>query len=72
MTEREVFESAVLEREMFERSFQRPRNFFDLPPKQQWEIDKELGILDWVGEGLSEEDEKRFREHYEGPHFLQV
>jgi len=52
------------EREMFERSFQRPRNFFKLSPERQWEIDDELGILDWMGEDLSEEDMKIFKEHY--------
>jgi hypothetical protein len=41
------------EKEMFEKSFQRPKNFFKLTPKRQWEIDDELGILDWVGTNLS-------------------
>jgi hypothetical protein len=27
----------------------RPSNFDKLPPKEQWEIDKKLGILDWNG-----------------------
>lgn len=53
------------EREMFERSFQRPSNYFKLSAETQWEIDKNLGILDWAGEGLTEEDMKRFRNHYE-------
>jgi len=52
------------QREMFEASFKRPKNYFKLPEKEQWEIDKNLGILDWKGEGLSEEDRKRFKEHY--------
>jgi len=52
------------EREMFEKSFQRPSNFFKLSPERQWEIDEKLGILDWMGEGLSEEDNKRFQAHY--------
>jgi hypothetical protein len=52
------------EREMFEKSFQRPRNFLKLSPERQWEIDKELGILDWLGLGLSKEDLKRLNEHY--------
>jgi len=52
------------EREMFEKSFQRPANYFKLSSERQWEIDEELGILDWKGEGLTEEDMKRFRAHY--------
>lgn len=51
--------------EMFEKSFQRPKNFFSLPATTQWAIDKNLGILDWDGsEPLSKEDEKRFHDHY--------
>lgn len=52
------------EREMFEKSFLRPKNYFKLSPESQWEIDSELGILDWKGEGLSKEDIKRFKNHY--------
>ena len=54
----------MTEREMFERSFQRPSDFMDLGPSEQWEIDKSLGILDWEGTGLNEEDLKRFNAHY--------
>ena len=32
-----------------ERALMRPHNFDKLPPEEQWEIDKELGILDWDG-----------------------
>ncbi len=53
------------EREMFEKSFERPKNYFKLSPESQWEIDKNLGILDWIGEGLTIEDKKRFKEHYD-------
>lgn len=52
------------EREMFEVSFARPKNFFKLSAEEQWEIDKSLGILDWAGEDLTLEDKKRFKEHY--------
>jgi hypothetical protein len=52
------------EREMFETSFQRPSNYFKLTPRRQWEIDEDLGILDWRGGNLSEEDKKRFKAHY--------
>lgn len=54
----------MTEREMFEMSFQRPANFFELSANEQWKIDADLGILDWKGEDLSEEDLKRFRIHY--------
>ena len=53
------------EREMFEKSFERPTNFFNLDPEEQWAIDKKLGLLDWEGtHDLTEEDTKRFEEHY--------
>lgn len=55
----------MTEREMFEKSFQRPKNYFKLSPERQWEIDKDLGILDWMGEGLNEKDKERFNEHYD-------
>ena len=54
----------MTEREMFEKSFQRPSNYFKLSGERQWEIDKELGILDWMGDDLSKEDMVRFRAHY--------
>jgi hypothetical protein len=54
----------MTEHDMFEKSFQRPANYFDLSPTEQWDIDKSLGILDWEGTGLSKEDEKRFKDHY--------
>lgn len=54
----------MTEREMFEASFKRPTNFFKLSERQQWDIDSDLGILDWQGSGLSKEDEERFRKHY--------
>ncbi len=54
----------MTEREMFEKSFERPTNYFKLRPEEQWAIDKKLGILDWKGKNLTEEDKKRFKEHY--------
>jgi hypothetical protein len=54
----------MTEREMFEESFKRPRNYFRLSEEEKWKIDRNLGILDWVGHDLSDEDRKRFREHY--------
>ncbi len=55
----------MTEREMFEKSFQRPTNFFTLSAEKQWEIDKSLGILDWEGSDLTEQDKQRFKSHYE-------
>lgn len=55
----------MIEREMFEASFKRPKNYFKLSAQEQWAIDKRLGILDWNGEDLTEADKKRFKEHYE-------
>ncbi len=54
----------MTEREMFEKSFQRPSDYFKLSGRTQWAIDKRLGILDWIGEDLSKKDEKRFKDHY--------
>ena len=54
----------MTEREMFDKFFQRPCNFFNLSMSAQWEIDKRLGILDWIGEGLTELDHKSFKSHY--------
>ena len=53
------------EREMFEKSFERPKNFFKLSEQEQWAIDKRLGILDWNGDGLTSADLKRFHEYYD-------
>lgn len=50
---------------MFEKSFDRPRNFFNLSFERQWEIDKCLGILDWECDNLTKEDIIRFKKHYE-------
>lgn len=50
---------------MFEKSFERPSNFFKLTPEKQWEIDKKLDILDWVGSNLTDQEKKRFNDHYE-------
>jgi hypothetical protein len=55
----------MTEREMFEKSFQRPRNYFKLNIRERWRIDKELGILAWDETELSTEDRKRYYDHYE-------
>jgi len=57
----------MTEREMFEKSFERPKNYFTLPAKEQWAIDKRLGILDWKGIGLDAKDIERFGNHYTKP-----
>lgn len=54
----------LTEREMFERSFMRPKDYFQLSGQEQWAIDKSLGILDWEGEDLSKDDIKRFKEYF--------
>ena len=56
----------LTEKEMFEQSFKRPRNYFMLSAQAQWDIDNKLGILDWKGKGLSANDRKRFKDHYKG------
>jgi hypothetical protein len=55
----------MTEQEMFEKSFERPSNYFKLAPAEQWAIDKQLGILDWEGGNLTDEERERFRAHYE-------
>lgn len=55
----------MTEREMFEKSFERPKNYFKLSMARQYEIDEELGILDWNGDDLTEEDKKRIEEYYD-------
>jgi len=61
----------MTQREMFEKSFQRPSNYFKLSAQRQWEIDDDLGILDWEGqhgdEVYSDEDILRFKNHYDMP-----
>lgn len=51
----------MTEREMFEASFGRPNNYFQLSAETQWDIDKNLGILDWNGDDLLKEDVARFK-----------
>lgn len=54
----------MTEDEMYLRSFGRPRNFFELSAEDQWNIDKTLGILDWVGDNLTEEQKERYFDYY--------
>ncbi len=55
---------SMTQREMFEASFQRPKNFLELSMEERWAIDKKLGILDWNSSDLSHEDVKRIYDHY--------
>ena len=54
----------MTETEMYEKSFKRPSNYFKLSGERQWEIDSRLGILDWKGDKLTSEEQKRFQDHY--------
>ncbi|KKN13809.1 hypothetical protein LCGC14_1002570 [marine sediment metagenome] len=54
----------MTQREMFEVSFKRPRDYFDLSPRRQFEIDGALGILDWSMCELSSEDLQRYTGYY--------
>ena len=54
----------MTEREMFEKSFERPKNYFKLPTREQWAVDQRLGILDWEGRDLTKEDKERYDAHY--------
>jgi hypothetical protein len=54
----------MTEREMFEKSFERPSDYFKLSAEHQWQIDAKLGILDWEGNDLTDEDGLRFKNHY--------
>lgn len=55
----------MTEQEMYEASFKRPSNFFLLHPREQIEIDKSLGILDWKGAGMTAAEFERFKAHYD-------
>jgi len=60
---------ALTQRQMYERSFGRPPDYFSLGVAEQWAVDKRLGILDWVGvtEDYTPEEAERFRLHYASP-----
>jgi hypothetical protein len=40
----------LTKKDLYKQSLKRPKNFEKLSPREQWGIDKELGILDWDGE----------------------
>ena len=63
----------MTEAKMYEKSFYRPHNFFKLSSREQWAIDKKLGILDWNGgcthnSTCCKECDARFKEHYNQPY----
>ena len=54
----------MTQEEMYEKSFERPTNFFELSPRKQWKIDEKLGILDWKGDNLTKDQKERFEKYY--------
>lgn len=53
-------------KELFEKTFQRPKNFFNLPVEKMLAIDKKLGLVDWSGWfDLTDKEKQRFRDHYD-------
>lgn len=42
----------------FAKAMQRPANYHSLSEREQWSIDKMLGILDWDGKTNEEETEQ--------------
>lgn len=39
----------MTQKSMFDLAMQRPKDYESLTPGHQWDIDKQLGILDWLG-----------------------
>jgi hypothetical protein len=48
--------------EMFQAALRRPCNYLSLSAREQWAIDKDLGILDWEGP-RTEEEYKQLAKH---------
>lgn len=42
----------------------RPSTYFKLSSKRQWEIDSAIGILDWDGKDMSEEEKEEFYKYF--------
>lgn len=51
--------AAHTQQDMAIRAKGRPPNYEQLSARQQWAIDKALGILDWDGVGYVKEEEDR-------------
>lgn len=52
------------EKKLYEKTFKRPKNYFKLPLTEQWSIDSKLGIMDWKGHGMNQEELSRYQKHY--------
>ena len=55
----------MTEDEMFEQSMKRPSSYFKFSHEHQWYIDEQLGILDWKGDNMTDEQYQRFKDHYD-------
>ena len=55
----------MTQKEMFEESFKRPKNYFHLTPNERFEIDKKLGILKLEITNLTKEELIEFSKHYD-------
>ena len=53
----------MTQQEMFEKCFERPSNFHDLSETEKWEIDKQLGILDWDAD-LDKDELERYWDYF--------
>lgn len=49
--------------DMVAKALKRPKNFLKLHPREQWAIDKKLGILDWDGP-TTDEDYEILKKHF--------
>lgn len=58
-------DDSMKEYKMYEKSFERPKNYFTLDLREQWIIDAKLGILDWKGDDLTKKELKRFHDYYD-------
>lgn len=43
--------------DMVAKALKRPKNFLRLSSREQWDIDKKLGLLDWDGPETDEDFE---------------
>jgi hypothetical protein len=50
-------------KESMEAALRRPKNYLKLSPREQWAIDKGLGILDWEGPKTTEEKDLLLNHH---------
>ena len=52
------------DQEMYKKAFLRPKNFLNLTPEEQWKIDDNLGILDWDGSKMTDEERSKLYAHF--------